>query len=236
MNLHLMKVFQTTSVASFNSLFEQCEKDLKLKDLKNKVSASSSDPPPDPFDILTIASTEYLSLVRQDLWNGVNTSGNESVFITLDGESRCFNCNEVGCTVEKCPKPKDPERIAANKKMFWNWVKSEKKKDSNNQDSNDRGGRLVGKFAPPSKKEKNCRVIDGKAMKFDKQRQEWSEDSNPPDNIKALIVPPKTSDAGPADRSSAVAEDAESLNATRLRVANASKSIQAALAGLTSSF
>ena len=69
-------------------------------------------------------------------------------------------------------------------------------------------------------------------MRFNQQGQKWVADGDPPDHIKALITSTKPS---PADTSSVTFGDEDSLNSARRRMANASKSIQATLAGLTSS-
>ena len=261
MNLSLVKVFQTTSVDEFNNLFASYQTSMELKDLQLKVSVATFTKPPDPFDVFSVASAKHLDMVKRGLWTGINTSGTESVFLGGDAVlRRCFNCNQTGCSVEKCPKPKNAEIISANRKLFWDNIRSnpggQPGRGGSRGDNGNRGGRgarfgrggrggrgvrgadkqkfahLVGKFAPPSRNEKNCRVIDGKAMRFNQKGQQWVADGDPPDHIKALITSTKPS---PADTSSVTFSDEDSLNSARRRMANASKSIQATLAGLTSS-
>ena len=103
---------------------------MELEDLKNKVSASTFAEPPNPFDVFNIASTKYIEMMKLNEWTGANTSGNESDFLTDDKLKPCFNCNEVGCSVEKCHKPKNEDRIAANKKKFWYAVRSKRAENS----------------------------------------------------------------------------------------------------------
>ena len=249
MNLKLLQVFRTTSVPKFNELFAQYETGMKLEDLKNKVSGATVVKPPNPFDIFSIANTQYNDMCQMDEWSGATTKGVESFFFTADGEARCFNCMKTGCSVDKCPEPKNEDRIAANRKKFWEIVRQNRERTGRggrggggrNNGGRGRGGRggrgagpspngahLVGKFAPPSKQERNCRVIDGKAMKFDGKSKKWVPDKAPPDNIKALIS------FKPDESASTVTfADDESLNSARRRMANASKSIQATLASLT---
>ena len=259
MNLHLLQVFQTTSVEEFNNLFASYKTNMELQDLKLKVSASTFINPPNPFEVFNIASAKYIAMVKQNEWTGVNTSGTESAFL-MDDLQRCFNCGKPGHPLEDCPDPKNEDRIAANKKTFWDAVRAKRDKNEGSDGRGSsrgvrgkarggrggRGGRgagkqkgahLVGRFAPPTKKEKNCRMIDGKPMKFDKRGQKWLHDDNPPEHIQALLVGPKPSASDKADSVSQTVsfDDDASLNSARLRMANASKNIQATLAGLTNS-
>ena len=150
MNLSLLKVFQTTSVDEFNNLFASYQTSMELKDLQLKVSVATFTKPPDPFDVFTVASSKYLTMVKQSQWTGVNTSGTESVFLGGDAVlQRCFNCNKPGCSVKTCPEPKNADPISANRKLFWETVRNKRNTESGGQPRQDgargdhgaRGGR-----------------------------------------------------------------------------------------------
>lgn len=79
-------------------------------------------------------------------------------------------------------------------------------------------------------------MIDGKAMKFDTKAKKWEADDNPPEHIQALLTTSKPAAAPTEPPPKTVHFDEEdSLNSARRRMANASKTIQATLAGLTNS-
>ena len=86
--------------------------------------------------------------------------------------------------LDQCPKPKDQDRIKANKKIFFD----SKKQGDNKKNGKGKGKPKTGKFAPPSEAEKNRRIIDGKPMYFLTKVKRWVDDRNPPEATKTLLA------------------------------------------------
>ena len=162
----LLKVFQTSSVTEFNEIFAQYARQEELNMLMKTTGTIIPTP---KFEVLfKMAETKYQEMLERDVWTGLNNSGTESIFF-LTGKRKCFNCLGEDHAVDKCPKPKDQARIAANKKLFFEAIKKkqqdEKSKGKGNGKSNNPKPRN-GKFSPPTEAEKNRRLIDGKPMYF----------------------------------------------------------------------
>ena len=85
-NMHgrLLEVFQTTSVAQFNGLFHMYASNIKLDALRNQTRPFDPKSVPNPFDVFAIAEGQYLELLEDDKWNGVNNLGGDSVFMADD--------------------------------------------------------------------------------------------------------------------------------------------------------
>ena len=122
-----------------------------------------------PDIIIEQAEAFYMMLLQSDEgWTGVKQASNPSAFIA-DGKRPCFNCGAMDCSLAKCPKPKNEDRIKANKKKFFDTVRKHKKNSGGrkNKDKNGGGGGSDGKnknkskWAPLKNGEKNRKLIDG---------------------------------------------------------------------------
>ena len=176
----LLKVFQTTSVKEFNDIFAQFARQEELSQLMK--TAGTVVPTP-KFEVLfKMAEAKYQEMLERDEWSGISNSGTESVFFS--GTRTCFNCLSKDHMLDQCPKPKDQDRIKANKKIFFD----SKKQGDNKKNSKGKGKPKTGKFAPPSEAEKNRRIIDGKPMYFLTKVKRWVDDRNPPEATKTLLA------------------------------------------------
>ena len=109
----MIKLFQTSSDAKFNKIFEHKELNsieaaLRLSD---KAYGTAD-------DILDQARQIYQSIfTSEEGWTGQFHKSNESVFYAKTGGLKCFNCGG-NHTLVQCHKPKNKNRIEAKKKKF----------------------------------------------------------------------------------------------------------------------
>ena len=123
----MLRVFQTSSVTGFNSLFQRWEEDCRTEaDRRGTIVVW-----PPLHEILTLATTAYQRMKSEHRWDVPEASKAAAL---LSGKpagkpagprdaSRkppltCWNCGEKGHGVPDCPKPRDEAKIEAAKKKF----------------------------------------------------------------------------------------------------------------------
>jgi hypothetical protein len=171
----LLQVFQTSSVADFNSTFLLLEKQHKQHAVLRRTGA-----PPDllPSDIFTLAESEYRDMQTQNKWSGVHTKGKSAFHTGHPGAGQvqqlCFNCGGAH-HVKQCTLPRDEGKINKEAAKFMAEV-HKKQSERNNHGG---GGRdKDSKWPPATSKEQNKRVIDGKPMFWMHFRKRWVPDKN----------------------------------------------------------
>ncbi len=229
----LLKVFQTSSVHAFNSLFEHFSMQTELSSFYNKGATN-----PTIAQVLSFAEARYRLLCSTKAWTGVIAKTNETSFKAClsenKGETICFNCG--GChSLEKCPKPHNADRIKANKKLFWDErnKKKEMGKDGKSK-KDDKKSKKNSKWAPPTKdekKNKSRRMIDGKEYYYHYKDKRWK-----------LVDKPTTPTSAPTSSPSgnvaeAPAPAAAPLNSIQeVALLNASRQMDSVFRGLMSQF
>lgn len=240
----ILKVFQTSSVMEFNTLFAHEKRELDLQELRTGEKKY-----PKVSDILSFATTRYRALYATGEWNGVKTKANETSFtagLTAATTTKgCFNCGG-NHALQNCPQPKDESRISANKKQFWD-AKRNRQNNSGNQtpNGNNKSPRNK-KWAPPTdaeRKNKNIRVIDGKDYYYHYKTKKWIISTRP--RVPAQATPganvattttiaPVTQEGTTA--ATATEPQANSAQARDLAVANLSRQYEVSLRGLMEQF
>ena len=176
-----------------------------------------------------MAEAKYQEMLERDEWSGISNSGTESVFFS--GTRTCFNCLSKDHMLDQCPKPKDQDRIKANKKIFFD----SKKQASSKKDNKGKIKLKTGKFAPPSETKKNRRIIDGKPMYFLTRVKRWVDDRNPPEATKtllALLTNDKIDSADNSTVATTLTNDNNNDSKQQLQSANANLSIKNSLLAL----
>ena len=231
----LLKVFQTSSVPSFNALFEHFSIQTELSSFTNQGSTG-----PTIDQVLKFAENCYRCLCSTNKWTGVKTKANKTSFkaclLANKGEAICFNCggNHI---LKECTKPLNSDRIKANKKIFWEERKKKKDQGIKPKDSN-KAPKKDPKWAPPTaeeKKNQNRRIIDGKEYFYHHKDKRWkplrqSSTSTP--------TPPVSTPTGNlAAPQPAATPNADALpNAKEVALINATRQMESVFWGLLGQF
>ena len=181
----LLKIFQTSSIDSFNQIFQHME---KQRYLDQALATNGYAEKLSKEGIFKVATNQYRLQWEEGTWNGTQVKGNQAIFTA--GKSLCWNCGSDGHTLGDCKVPRDQARISANKKSQKKFLKKSKGKDAETKVNN--GGaknepKAEGKWKPPTSEERNRRVIDGKPMFYNRRLKKWvlDRDANPAGNVAA---------------------------------------------------
>ncbi len=230
----LLAVFQTTSVDDFNATFKHLEHQRTLDTIVGRTSTNYD------YDRLCgLAEQLYHEHLETGSWTGVTTKSKGAIFVQV-GSGRtptCWNCGDSGHMLTECPKPANAQDIAKNKETFL---------QHRGDDNSKRRGT---KFALPKEGENSKRVIDGKPMYFNPRMKRWVEDRDVSQASVASAAPPATPAPVPAiisvpplvgttaGTSVASLSNASARNqAIDVAMANATRNLSAALAGLADQF
>ena len=251
----IIKVFQMTSVPDFNALF----KALDMQSQLTAVQTGSTAPAKQTINaVLAFAELQYRKFQSSGQWMGVSHKASEMAFLSAltafaNGATSvkiCFNCGGTGHTFQKCPKPKNAERIASNRKLF-NQEKKKKKKSQDKATKNQGNpqGNQQGKWKPPTDAEKrnnNRRNIDGTWYYYDPKqgRRPWRKlkkqptTESPPQGPPTTIVNQAQVIGGDETSSTAPTVRAGNLTANQheLAVANAQRMMGPIFHGLLDQF
>ena len=113
----LLEIFQTSSDAKFNKMFEQ----LFLTGFQASITAGEAGYGKPEF-ILKQAESYYSALYASDYgWTGEVQKKQKSVFTAGAAESErpCFNCGGLGHDFASCSKPKNEDRIKQNRQKYF---------------------------------------------------------------------------------------------------------------------
>jgi Zinc knuckle len=100
----LVDKFSKTSNKEFNDTFTTLRSNWRI----GRGNNPNADNDTDVEDILEIAQATYHDLLECGEWNAPTTHN----FLT------CWNCNEEGHAANKCPKPKDENKMKENREKF----------------------------------------------------------------------------------------------------------------------
>lgn len=226
--LTLLAVYQTTSVAKFNALFAGAEQNKRFKLLD-----PSEQQPVQLYHLNTIvgdrlqeqqltlyancnkvhdiAQTAAVQMRKE--WNVPSSKGatfcaevddpNPPRAITFKASALlnkcCWNCGGEGHILSKCPKPTNEKQIELNRKAFY-----DAKKKSTGQSG---APSAPQKFRPPTDSENNRRVIDGTPMFYQQRTKRWVRDKFPPSaNVSESQAPEGESNKGTEDSSARKAQ------------------------------
>ena len=127
-----------------------------------------------PVTILDQAFRIYQSIYSsKEGWTGAFSKANESVFISA-GQSKskdpiCFNCGGPHL-LDKCTQAKNPGRIQANKKAFWD---ARKKAQKDNKKGNKKKEGKKKWPSPPSNRNHKPVKIDGTLYYYNFKAKKW---------------------------------------------------------------
>jgi hypothetical protein len=230
----LIKVFKTSSVPSFNALFEHFSMQNQLSEFQGGKAT-----PPTINQVLRFAEVQYRKLCATNEWTGVATKANATTFLANlaqnKGETICFNCGGKHA-LKECPKPQNEERVKVNKKTFWDKKNKDREaKKSNNKKGNSEKKAKSTKWAPPTeteKKNKNRRIIDDKEYYYHFKDKRWKPVTPP-----AAAPAANTATPAPAVIPN-VADVAPPANnqAKEVAIANATRQIETCFRGLLNQF
>ena len=213
---NLAKIFQTTSVESFNRAFDNLEDDVTYSHRFRRVTtptalhhhqlASSSlathitmdNTPAYCTIVFALANEAYKDLHQDGTRNTTlrHDVDNVSAMVTdsnhPSSSNRCWNCGETDCNVMTCPKPKSPICIAANRKLFYKNKRAKDDKSITKTPPKDTTKPIPHAWRNPEPHEHNKRVIFGKPHTFNPAKSGWDEDETPPSSLAAGIPPPAT--------------------------------------------
>ena len=130
-----------------NTRFRDMFKHLKSgTDLGNKCILDGIEPDSTPMESIEVifakAIEKHDELCVANQWNpAVKGGGGGNKYAAAAGTAgapkpKCWNCDQEGCSVGKCKKPKDQERIKKNKKAWEKKVKEFKSQGSRNSNTN----------------------------------------------------------------------------------------------------
>ena len=176
---NVIRIFTTSSVEEFNVIFRQFNLQIDMSSHTSNLSSYSPNTTifmPDLDQIFTVAENKYSSLLAEDKWSGkmakVNETGFTSTTSTTPNKTtyKCFNCGSTEHKLDSCPFPINKDKIKKNRNAFWEQKRSKSSNNPTKTKSNN-SYPSTGKWVPPSKSEKNQRVIDGK-------QYTWQEGKN----------------------------------------------------------
>ena len=179
---NLLRVFQSTSVDSFNSIFEDMEKQLINTEIQTAVnpdyvlyltSIGGSVLTNDSSSIqrvLQTAEVAYRNLLQKGEWDKVMQKPPGQAAFNIQGVTpppeednqappvifppgTCFNCGGAH-HLRNCPHPRNKARIDANRAAHPNGIGPRKRP-------------VPHKWRPPEEQEHNKRIIDGKPHTWD---------------------------------------------------------------------
>ena len=164
--------------------------------------------------VFTLADETYRELKQQGIWDKslrpdvdnasamVNTPSNRSSSPTTT--KFCWNCGDPDCNVMTCPKPKDPERIDANRKLFYRNKKEARENAATPKPKDNINSKAIPHaWRPPEPHEQNKRIIHGRPYTYNPAKPGWDEDHTPSSGL--------TSTHGLTTTSSQKADDATAL-------------------------
>ena len=206
-NKWVLEIMQTSSVAEFNKIFDFIELSL----VATSTQASQREYP--SFEnILELGERHYLEMNAQDKWSGVNRNqhgvfqANKSLLPPVNQgyiadaaprnpsrQPTCWNCGEVGHTLDQCTKPRNESEIAARRDVQRatrrvNRLARKSNKANAGATVPSSGASVTSsvtgptttqppnKFAPPTPEENNKQVIDGKPMYYNHRLKRWLVD------------------------------------------------------------
>jgi hypothetical protein len=221
-----------SSVPRFKDSFLHLQRNIEVVDTLASGRTKPKYPPiENTLSVATKLHTDYLATGK---WTGLSTKANQSSFVAQQSQNNknnngnknskklsCWNYGADGHSIKECTKPVNQPLIDQRKKAF----REARKKGK------------ADKWSPPTKEEKNRRVINGKPMFYVKSKKRWENDKgkgspvNPVAN-PAANVPPTPSPSVPSPAAPAPTNTDTNLTSKDLAVANYTNQINLAMQGL----
>jgi hypothetical protein len=234
----LLVIFQTTSVLDFNGHFKALEqKRVREGILDGKATTYDAD------KLCDLAEQLYHQKLETNEWTGLTTKGKDSIFTAAKGKGIipvCWNCGENGHLVNECPKAPNSALVEKNRTAFRERRKEKKDKNKNNNNKN-KNPTPPGKWAAPKEGDGPRRTINGKPMYYLYKAKRWVPDRTPPQaGITVVTQPVPLTVLAPAITPTSTVAETSSVasrnQAIDVALANASRGMSTALAGLAEQF
>lgn len=213
----LLKIFQTSSIDSFNQIFHHME---KQRYLDQALATNGYVEKLTREGIFRVATNQYRLQWEEGTWNGTNVKGSQAVFTA--GKSLCWNCGSEAHTLNDCKVPRDQSRISANKRTQKKFVQKSKSKASETKPNGSvkSESKAEGKWKPPTSEERNRRVIDGKPMFYNRRTKRWvlDRDANPSGNVATPADTSSVRSSGTATTTSTTSSSSSANTARAARV------------------
>ena len=148
--------------------------------------------------VFSLAKETYNDLRQDGTWNTTLCPDvdNASAMVTNatypSNSNPCWNCGKTNCNVMTCPKPKDPIRIAANRKLFYKNKMAMDDKSTAKTPPKDTTKSIPHAWRNLEPHERNKRVIFGKPHTFNPAKSSWDEDEAPPSGLATGTPLPAT--------------------------------------------
>jgi hypothetical protein len=249
----IVKIMQTSSVADFNAFFSALSVSATLD--QERKGMTESDALPTTAQLYSLATKRYNTMLHSNEWTATSTRSTKSAFTAghpPNPNQKCWNCDQNGHTIERCPKPRNDANVSANKVKFYANRKDQKKspngphRPSGPPRSSDEVDvskmPLKGKWCRPTEQERSGktykREIDGKGHYLDR-RGKWRPDrfanvASPGSTVvtqSTVPVSPLGSQASP------IAATAQTTNVSdRVAFANAQRMMTQAFDAMQASF
>ena len=213
----LLKIFQTSSIESFNQIFQHME---KQRYLDQALATNGYVEKLSKEGIFRVATNQYRLQWEEGTWNGTQVKGNQAVFTV--GKSLCWNCGSDGHTLRDCKVPRDQTRISTNRRSQKKFLQKGKNKETETKSNVGSKNEMKsdGKWRPPTSEERNRRVIDGKPMFYNRRLKKWvlDRDATSSANVSTTSDAASTRSNGTAATSSTTTTNSSANTARAARV------------------
>jgi len=213
----LLKIFQTSSIESFNQIFQHME---KQRYLDQALATNGYVEKLSKEGIFRVATNQYRLQWEEGTWNGTQVKGNQAVFTV--GKSLCWNCGSDGHTLRDCKVPRDQSRISTNRRSQKKFLQKGKNKETETKSNvgSKHETKSDGRWRPPTSEERNRRVIDGKPMFYNRRLKKWvlDRDANSSANVSTTSDAASTRSTGTTTTSSTTTTNSSANTACAARV------------------
>jgi hypothetical protein len=205
----LIVIFTTTSVPTFNDLFEELKRQVFAAQLQATLADSLIVPTGESSSllndlkganyVLNYAGKAYYTLSQRGHWDKClqQPAGDPAIHMNPNGDTvtpppsgiRCFNCDGPH-HLQKCDKPRDHARITKNR----NALKDSQSRQPTGFRGQSRPFTRPFKWRLPEEGELNKRIIDSKPYTFNPISTRWEQDAAPSSGGVPLanVIPPVT--------------------------------------------
>ena len=149
----LISLFQTSSDPKFNEVFHNKEINAYENALTQGDAAYGT-----PDTILDLATSIYQNrMASEEGWTGQQHKVNETGFSAQKALGPCFNCGGKH-SVQVCPEPLNKDRVAQNKRKFFDSKKTQKDSGKSRRSKNNAGVQFEHLPTPSNRKKNRARV------------------------------------------------------------------------------
>ena len=180
-DLHVLQVFQTSSVSEFNEMFTQAEVQARQDVIKKGGLRPTF---PEAEKTLRWATSYYTQMRTEGKWDtpkskassftatpgGRNSNRNSDKNLPPKPKG-CFNCGKEGCRDQTCPQPRDENKVKKNREAYFKWKKAkdkangkDKRKDKEKDKESDKPKHIVEDGVHKVLNKKGAYVVDQKKV------------------------------------------------------------------------